>query len=414
MRQRGLAVLSGRSWGGARTLMPLGGGDGDEEGADVTLWLRGDADDGGRVLDALRTLDRALERAGPRGERGAVEPVLFLLSYEACVALDPRLPRKARGAPGAGAEPGAAPDVVVRRCRAAAPALRGAGASPPPRPRVGPPDEAAHARHLARVRAAHEHLLDGVIYQANLAHRLTVEPASFAEGLDFFLEETAAAPPPCAAFVDLPGWGSLVSLSPERFLVADFGARAARAYPIKGTRPRGATADEDARLLAELCASEKDAAEHVMIVDLLRNDLGKCAIPGGVTVERLLEVMSVANVHHLESTVAARLRPDVRPSDLLVATVPGGSITGAPKSSAVEVIHDLEDGARGLYTGVLGLLDGGRLASSLLIRSWLRADDGPGALHVGGGIVVDSEPEAEWRETLEKARAFGALAERPR
>ena len=342
-----------------------------------------------QVRHALRALD------------ATTGPMLFALSYEACVALDARLPRKLR-------DPRLGPDVLLRPLvRVLAPTSR----APLARVPVRAANEVARARHLARIVQAKEHLLDGVIYQANLAHRLAVDPVSHDDGLALFLDATAAgAGPPCAAYVDMPGWGSLISLSPERFITVDpatDGATSvARAYPIKGTRPRGHSAVDDARLLAELCASDKDTAEHVMIVDLLRNDLGKLALPGGVTVERLLDVVSVRNVHHLESTVAARLRPGVTMSELLEATAPGGSITGAPKSSAVEVIHELEDGPRGLYTGILGLVDSGTLRSSLLIRTWLRPDDAEGSLHVGGGIVVDSEPDAEWQETLAKAAAF--------
>jgi para-aminobenzoate synthetase component 1 len=350
------------------------------------LQLAGDDEDGDRVRALLALLDEPL----PRGDAW-----LFLLSYEACVALDPRSPRKPR-------REALGPDVVIRQVQRVAPTE--APLAPPPR--VMKPSRAAHDAHVARIRVARERLLDGVIYQANLAHRLDVAPASLGDGLAFFHDVVASGPPPCAAFVDMPGWGSVVSLSPERFVMADMKARTATTYPIKGTRPRGATPDEDKRLLDELCASQKDAAEHVMIVDLLRNDLGKIAVPGGVTVERLLDVVSVKNVHHLESTVGARLRDGVGIAHVLEATIPGGSITGAPKSSAVDVIHELEDGPRGLYTGVLGVVEDGKLWSSLLIRTWLRPDAGKGSLHVGGGIVVDSEPEAEWQETLDKAAAF--------
>ncbi len=399
MRQAGLVVITGSRLGGPRVYEAAGdAGAGD----DVRLALSGTPDDGARVRDALRLAEA----------ESAKGPVLLLLSYEACVSLDARAPRKPRA-------PALGPDVLVRALRArdarggegpaggvpgaslAATFGLDAQAASPPRSRQR---DGAHDAHVERVRAAREHLLDGVIYQANLAHRLVVEPATFAEGLAFFLARDA----PCAALVDVPGWGSIVSLSPERFVSVDVEGegRVARAFPIKGTRPRSVHGEEDRRLLAELCASEKDRAEHVMIVDLLRNDLGKVAVAGGVTVERLLEVISVKNVHHLESTVAARLRPDVGLAELLEATAPGGSITGAPKSSAVEVICALEDGPRGPYTGVLALLDRGTLRSSLLIRTWLRPDQGEGALHVGGGIVVDSEPEAEWQETLDKAGAF--------
>lgn len=147
-----------------------------------------------------------------------------------------------------------------------------------------------------------------------------------------------------------------------------------------------------------------------MIVDLLRNDLGKVARTGGVTVEALMRVVSVKTVHHLKSAVAAELEAGMALSDLLEATVPGGSITGAPKSAAVDVIHELEVGPRGPYTGILAATCGrGRGNASILIRTWIRPDDGPGALFVGGGIVVDSDPAAEWQETLDKAAAFGPV-----
>lgn len=365
------------------------------------LLLTGEAQDGPRVRTLLRLLD---DRPPP----GTL--TLALISYEAGAALDGRAPRLARdGALG--------PDLVVWRARPGpAPAL-----AAPHRPRLAL-DGDARARHHARVAAARERVLDGVVYQANLAHRLRVAGATRDEALGFFQASLATGAPPCAAWLDVAGFGSVVSLSPERFVMVEgdaagtavaSGERVARAFPIKGTRPRGATPAEDDALRRELCASEKDAAEHVMIVDLLRNDLGRVAVPAGVSVTRLMDLVSVRNVHHLESTVSARLRDEVSLAEVLVATMPGGSITGAPKSSAVETIAALEDGPRGLYTGVLAVVDEqGALRSSLLIRTWLRPEDGEGALHVGGGIVADSDPEAEWQETLAKARAFGEVSPR--
>lgn len=363
----------------------------DEERA--RLALAGGADDGARVRELLQALD---DRPPP----GCLD--VALVGYEAGAALDVRAPRHARDA-------SLGPDLVLWRARPVAAPARAA----PWRPRVQV-ERQAKVRHLRRVETAHQLLLDGVIYQANLAHRLEIAPATRAEALGFFHHATAAATPACAAWLDVEGWGTVVSLSPERFVTIDERARTARAFPIKGTRPRGASPLEDGALRDELCASQKDAAEHVMIVDLLRNDLGRVALAGGVSVERLLDVVSVANVHHLESTVVARLRADVRRSDVLAAVLPGGSITGAPKSSAIEAIHALEEGPRGLYTGTLVVVDEhGDLRSSLLIRTWLRPEVGPGALHVGGGIVVDSTAEAEWQETLDKARAFGELTSQP-
>lgn len=356
------------------------------------LHLTGDASDGERVRTLLRLLD---DRPPP----GTL--TLALISYEAGAALDARAPRRPR-------DGSLGPDAVVWRARRVDPPK----AHAPFRPRLALGED-ARARHHARVIAARELVLDGVIYQANLAHRLRVAAAAREESLGFFQAAQAQGTPPCAAWLDVAGFGSVVSLSPERFVMVDeeAGGRAARAFPIKGTRPRGATPVEDAAEQAALCASEKDAAEHVMIVDLLRNDLGRVAVPAGVRVERLLDLVSVRNVHHLESTVTARLREGVTLAEVLAATMPGGSITGAPKSSAVESIAALEDGPRGLYTGVLAVVDErGALRSSLLIRTWLRPDGCEGALHVGGGIVADSDPEAEWQETLAKARAFGEVS----
>lgn len=317
------------------------------------------------------------------------ERLLFLLGYEA-----------SRGETSGGFSP----DAFVWRCRVvvAEAALAALATTALAAPLALSTTEVAHTAHLARVRQCHELLKDGVLYQANLAHRLDVAAADHDDGLAFFAG-SAARDLGCSAFVDVPGFGSLISLSPERFLTADLRAHTATTFPIKGTLPR-------TRDVAELLASTKDQAEHVMIVDLMRNDLGRVAVAGGVTVESLMHVVTTPSVHHLESTIAARLRDDVGVAALLAACAPGGSITGAPKSSAIEVIADLEDGPRGAYTGVLGVVDNqGRLASSLLIRTWIRPDHGGGSLHVGGGIVVDSDPETEWQETLHKAQAFGPV-----
>jgi len=320
------------------------------------------------------------------------ERLLFLLGYEASL----------------GRRGGFSPDSFAWRCHVVADADADAAADLPPSPSLTPRSlalsttEAAHQAHLTRVRRCHELLKDGVLYQANLAHRLDVAAADHDDGLAFFAG-SAARDLGCSAFVDVVGFGSLISLSPERFIEADLRAHTATTFPIKGTLPRS----QDP---AALLASTKDQAEHVMIVDLMRNDLGRVAVAGGVTVESLMHLVTTPSVHHLESTIGARLRDDVGVAALLAACAPGGSITGAPKSSATDVIADLEDGPRGAYTGVLGVVDGhGRLQSSLLIRTWMRPDGRSGSLHVGGGIVVDSDPETEWQETLHKASAFGRV-----
>lgn len=419
-RARGFVYLGGRHVGAPLLLLAH------DEAARVEL--RGDARDGDDVRGLLSRLDEVTESLAPD------DVCVFLLGYEASAALDPLAPRHAR-------EAGYGPDAWLRvyRCgvrlddggrteaffagqappQQLASLLEGAphgrgddeGEPAPPSLSLTLPHD-ARSRHVERIARCRQHLYAGTLYQANLAHALVVEEQSATDAARWFLARTAAEEPPFAAFVDDEQWGSLVSLSPERFLTWDLEEGRAAAYPIKGTRPRGATTEDDASLLRELFDSEKDAAEHVMIVDLLRNDLGRVAETGGVEVTALMRGLSVKNVHHLESEICARLRPGTRLSDLLLATAPGGSITGAPKSAALDVIHELEERPRGPYTGVLGVVDGrGRASSSLLIRTWIRPDGAAGTLHVGGGIVVGSDPDAEWQETLDKAAAFGSLGE---
>ncbi len=331
-----------------------------------------------------------------RGELAAHERIVFLLGYEACCALLPGVPYRPVPAT-------LGPPLGVWRGRVT-PSTTTSQTRRPARPNLTT-TTASKAAHLARIAACHELLLDGVIYQANLAHGLVVDNVDHAGGVDFFLANKDNLA--CAALLDLPGFGSLISLSPERFVSADLDARTASTWPIKGTEPR--SDDEDAAIAA-LRASPKDQAEHVMIVDLLRNDLGKVAVVGGVSVSSLMHIVSTSAVHHLETKILAQLRDDVGVAELMLATAPGGSITGAPKSSAVEAICNLEVGPRGAYTGVLGVVDGkGQLSTSLLIRTWTRPDRGPGVLHVGGGIVVDSDADAEWQETIDKAAAFGVV-----
>ena len=202
--------------------------------------------------------------------------------------------------------------------------------------------------------------------------------------------------------------------SPERFLDVRDGRVEAR--PIKGTRPRSTDAVADAALVAELVASAKDRAENLMIVDLMRNDLSRVCRPGSVEVPRLCDVESYANVHHLVSVVTGDLADDRDVFDLLEASFPPGSITGAPKVRAMEIISELEGEPRGPYCGALGWIDGASAMDlNVMIRTAAlrRSKSGwKASLRSGGGIVADSEPEAEYAETLTKAsalrRALGA------
>ncbi len=262
--------------------------------------------------------------------------------------------------------------------------------------------------YRAAVAAVVEHVLSGEIFQANLAQRFTAPFSGSARGLYRRVRERTAAS--LAAYVD-QGDVQLVSASPERFLSLDAATGAVETRPIKGTRPRGGDAEQDADLAAELLASEKDRAENVMIVDLLRNDLARVCAPGTVEVPALCVLESHPTVHHLVSTVTGTLRPGRDALDLLAATFPGGSITGAPKLRAMAVIAELEPVTRGAYCGAIGWFGrDGSMQLSIAIRT-ITVARGVASLHAGGGIPALSEPEAEYQETLDKAAALIAALE---
>jgi para-aminobenzoate synthetase component 1 len=196
-----------------------------------------------------------------------------------------------------------------------------------------------------------------------------------------------------------------MSASPERFLRLDADGRV-QTRPIKGTRPRGVGPEHDAALGLALRESEKDRAENLMIVDLMRNDLSRVSKPGTVRIEELFALERYASVHHLVSTVSGRLGEGATPRDLLRATFPGGSITGAPKIRAMEIITELEGAARGVYCGAIGYWSlTGAMDMNIPIRTVL-ACGGRVSFNAGGGIVADSDPELEYRETLDKARGI--------
>ena len=265
--------------------------------------------------------------------------------------------------------------------------------------------EAAAAQVVARIRA-------GEIFQANIARAWTGALVPGAQPFDLFarlLEESAA---PFAAYLRLPGL-ALVSNSPERFLQVREGQVETR--PIKGTRPRGAGPAADAALAAELLASDKDRAENLMIVDLMRNDLARVCAPGSVKVPSLWALESFANVHHLVSTVTGRLNPGRDALDLLAAAFPPGSITGAPKVQAMKVIAELET-PRGPYCGSLFWAGAdGAFDSSVLIRTAACTETPEGwavEARAGAGVVEGSDPRAERLETEAKIAALArALTE---
>jgi para-aminobenzoate synthetase component 1 len=246
-----------------------------------------------------------------------------------------------------------------------------------------------------------EYVHAGDVFQVNLSQRL-LAPLTLSP-VEVYLRLRRRNPAPFAGFLDLNDF-AIASASPERFL--EVRGREVRTRPIKGTRPRGATPTEDAALQRDLLASVKDRAENVMIVDLLRNDLGRVCAYGSVRPTEVCKLETYEYVHHLVSEVVGTLRPECDRIDLLRAAFPGGSVTGAPKVRAMEIIAELEPTARGPYCGALGYLGfDGSMDTNLLIRT-LTLGRGWMQFPVGGGIVADSDPAAEYDETLHKARGL--------
>ncbi|MCI0639318.1 MAG: aminodeoxychorismate synthase component I [Gemmataceae bacterium] len=257
------------------------------------------------------------------------------------------------------------------------------------------------AAYLQTIQRAIDYVHAGDCFQVNIAQRL-LWPLREAP-LGIYERLRRRNPAPFAGYFDL-GDFVIASASPERFL--QMRGREVVTRPIKGTRPRGSLPEEDLFRGDELQASEKDRAENVMIVDLLRNDLGRVCEYGSIQVEALCRLESFRYVHHLVSEVRGRLRANLGPVDLLRATFPGGSVTGAPKIRAMDIITVLEQVARGPYCGSLGYIGfDGAMDTNLLIRTLVL---GKGWAHfaVGGGIVADSQPEREYEETWHKARGL--------
>jgi anthranilate synthase component I len=274
-----------------------------------------------------------------------------------------------------------------------------------------PPAALAHdvceepaAVFLHGVRRVLEAIAAGEVYQANLSRGWQAWLAPGATAADLYRALRRANPAPFAALAQLDGW-ALLSSSPERLLELRGGW--ANTRPIAGTRPRGSDADADAALKRELTLNEKERAEHVMLVDLGRNDLGRICRGGSVAVDEYMTVETYATVHHIVSNVRGRLRDDVTPGRAIAAVFPGGTITGCPKVRCMQLLADLEGGPRDAYTGSLGYLGrDGTMDLNILIRTLtLRADEI--GFRTGAGIVADSSPEAELAET--RAKAHGIL-----
>ncbi|MBI2917478.1 MAG: aminodeoxychorismate synthase component I [Chloroflexi bacterium] len=356
---------------------------------------------GGAVGYFAYDLGRYLERLPSRATDDLSLPEMVVCFYDAVLAFDHLEGRAYALAPDL---PGRPP--TAERLRDMVDLAREATCLPGPALEALPPvsrlsSNFSHQGYLEAVQMAREYIAAGDIFQVNLSQRF--ETAWPYAPQQLYLNLRSINPAPFAAYL---GYAevAVVSASPERFLRLQSGRAETR--PIKGTRPRGVDSCQDAALVQELLGSAKDRAEHVMIVDLERNDLGRVCRFGTVKVSELMALEPFATVFHLTSTVEGRLRPGKGPLDLVRACFPGGSITGAPKVRAMEIIEDLEPTRRSVYTGSIGYIGfDGTMDLNIAIRTIL-VTRGRAYFQVGGAVVYDSDLELEYQETWHKARAL--------
>jgi anthranilate/para-aminobenzoate synthase component I len=266
-------------------------------------------------------------------------------------------------------------------------------------------EEISRDRYIEMVLRAKEYIADGDIFQANLSHRFrVVSPLS---PFHVYQRLHRINPSPFAAYLDL-GVVQIASSSPERLVqVRKSGEkRFVATRPIAGTHPRGGDETEDQRMIRALYKSEKERAEHLMLVDLERNDLGRVCRYGTIEVDALMSIEKYSHVLHLVSNIQGELRPEVTLTEVVQALFPGGTITGVPKVRCMEILSELEQRARGIYTGAVGYIDfTGEMDLNIVIRTWVRQGEEM-TFQVGAGVVADSDPEREYRETLQKAAAL--------
>ncbi len=370
-----------------------------EELGDVAPSVPGLPFSGGALGYFGYDLGRRLERIPSLAAADIAMPDLAIGLYDWAVVVDHGARRTWLAGNGRDARTFAVWDALVSR-------LTGEPPSAPPAFRVlGPPRPNLSRDEYARAfRAVQDHIRRGDCYQVNLTQRFETEAEG--DAWHAYLRLRAINPAPFAAYLDWPD-GKIACSSPERFLRVQ--GRRVETKPIKGTRPRSADPDRDRALAEELRTSAKDRAENVMIVDLLRNDLGKVCVPGSVRVSKLFGVESFASVHQLVSTVEGRLAEGVHALDLVAACFPGGSITGAPKVAAMKIIEELEPQRRSVYCGSIGYVGfDGNMDSNIAIRTLVQ-QGGRVYTWAGGGVVADSEVDAEYQESLDKAAAMLAV-----
>ena len=268
--------------------------------------------------------------------------------------------------------------------------------------------EADEAPYLDQVRRIKQYIVDGDIFQANLSRRWQLKISETTSDITIFSQLAKANPGAFAVLASLPNT-TVISSSPERLVSVHNGIIETR--PIAGTRPRSDDEAVDNQLASELMAHPKEQAEHIMLIDLERNDLGRICVPGSIRVNELMTLESYQHVHHIVSNIIGRLRDDVSPADVIRAVFPGGTITGCPKIRCMEILAEMEQQARGAYTGSIGYINrNGDMDLNILIRTLVRKGNTI-TFRAGGGIVADSSAEHELAETRAKAkgllRAFG-------
>lgn len=377
--------------------------------SEALRWLapRTDADPDAASLIGFLSYELGRELDAPPGGHSARAPAdaiprVWLAGFRAAYHYDPGTRRAWASGSDARAVARIADAVEAVARDGCAPSRAAEPALPAPRP------GASDAAFRSGVDAIRAWIGAGDVYQVNLSRGLESAPVTARQARLLYAGLCRESGAPFGALIDT-GPLQVVSNSPERFLRVERGE--VETCPIKGTRPRGRTPDEDRALAEALRASAKDRAEHVMIVDLERNDLGRVCATGSVCVPRLAELRSFATVHHLVSSVRGRLRDPLALEALIAATFPGGSITGAPKLRAMQIIDSLEMGERGVYTGAIGRFDAaGGVDLSIAIRTAVVGAERM-SLRVGSGIVADSDPELELAETRDKALAFRRFCE---